>query len=148
MYYRNVKAKIKLPNGTVVELEGEPDVIAKTAVEMDRKAHKVMIGSIQKRTIPPGESKSQEDWSNLKPTEALQKIIEEGFFEKGHTIDEVANELSQKGLVLTGKKRSGIALVLSLWARDGRYQLRKESLTEKEKAEGRAKGTYRYFTSA
>lgn len=130
----SVKLKIRLPGGTVIEVEGNGASVAKTAIEIDRNLQLRQGGE------------DLEETQFKRPKEVLEKLIREGFFENGRTIDEIAKKLGSEGLNTKGRKTSAVAVSLSRWANEGRYGLRKEELTEKEKSAG--KGVLRYYAPA
>lgn len=142
MTNRRVKAKLKLPGGTVLEIEGDEVSVAKTAIEIDRKL-RGSTSKIERRKSTTSKGKIETE-PQVRPGEALRELIEEGFLKDGRTIEEVSDALEAKGVNTTGKIRSGIALILNQWERESRFDIRKEALTEKEKLQG-TKGTWRYF---
>lgn len=142
MSSRRVKVRLKLPGGTVLEIEGDEASVAKTAIEIDRKLKGTTYKTERRKSATSKER--SEVVPQVRPGDALKELVEEGFFNEGRTIEDVSDALEAKGVDTSGKKRSGIALILNQWERENRFAIKKEALTEKEKLQG-IKGTWRYF---
>lgn len=144
MANKRVKVKMRVPDGTVIEVEGDEVSVAKTVIEIGRRLRSEDRKHGHKRTA--SDTGKSQVIQQVRPADALKELVEEGFFQEGRTIDKVGKALDLKGVDTSGRKLSGIALVLNQWVREGRHGIRKEALTEKEMLEG-SKGSWRYYAS-
>lgn len=139
---KKAKITLRLANGKVVEIEVDEASVARTIADIERN---LSVGESQgepkRTTATPSETK------DLSLADALRQLIQEGFFEGGRTIDEIGEALGRKGIDVSGRKLSGVALVLGFWFKRGLYGLRRDSLPERIKLAG-GKGSWRYYAPA
>lgn len=118
-------AKISLPNGTIITVEGSVEEVEKIVSFYSEKSgfiDKAAKKAKRKKTSPKKEGKRKAQG----PMYYIRELIKEGFFEKERTVNDIRDSLRQKkGIIYKSKDVSATVLRL----------LRNEELDRKQKDE-------------